>query len=140
MAFTYDTSTDTGKVRLLIPDAKAAAYMFEDAEIAVFLELEDGRIKRGAALALETMASSEAYTQKAIKLLDLSTDGPKVAAELRARAAALREQDAADALAVQEAADAANGYAGFEVAEWPLGPASHRDYVERARAQGWWSA
>lgn len=130
MAFTYDTATNTGKVRLLIFDTNAAAYVFEDAEIVVLLGLEGGRVKRGAALALETMASNEVYTQKAIRLLDLSTDGPKVAAELRARADALRTQDQADALDEGAAA----GDAGFEIAEWPLGPASTRDRFER---DGW---
>jgi hypothetical protein len=136
MSFSYLTSTDVGKMRLLIPDTNPAAHVFEDEELDACLGLEGGRVKRAAALALETMASNEAYTQKAIRLLDLSTDGPKVAAELRARAKSLREQDAADALTEQTA----DGYAGFEVAEWPLGPASDRDYLERRGAWGWWSA
>lgn len=132
MAFSFDLSTDTGKIRLLIPDTNAASAFFTDADVTAFLQMEGGRVKRAAALALETMASSEAYTQKAIRLLDLSTDGPKVAAELRARAAQLREQDAADVLA----ADIADGAAGFEIAEWPLGPASTRDRIERLGGWG----
>jgi hypothetical protein len=136
MAFTYLPTTAGGQVRLLIPDTNPAAHVFEDEELGVFLALEGGRVKRAAALALETMASNEAFTQKAIKLLDLSTDGPKVAAELRARAKVLREQDAAD-----EAKELnGDGYAGFEIAEWPLGPASDRDYLDRLRAWRWWGA
>lgn len=133
MSFTYLLSTDVGKIRLLIPDTNPAAHVFEDEELEGCLALEGGRVKRAAALALETMASNEAYTQKAIKLLDLSTDGPKVAAELRARAKTLREQDAADGLAE----DASAGHAGFEIAEWPLGPASARDYLARFATWRW---
>lgn len=132
MAFSFDLSTDTGKIRLLIPDADADVHVFSDEDLAAFLALEGGRVKRAAALALETMASSEAYTQKAIRLLDLSTDGPKVAAELRARAKTLREQDAA-AVSDEQTAE---GYVGFEVAEWPLGPASARDRIERLGGWG----
>lgn len=135
MAFTFLLSTNVGQVRLLIPDTNAAAHVFEDEDITALLGLEGGRVKRAAALALETMASNEAYTQKAIRLLDLSTDGPKVAAELRARAASLRSQDAADVLAE----DAAAGAAGFEIAEWPLGAASARDRIERLGGWGWYA-
>jgi hypothetical protein len=97
MAFTYDLTTDTGKVRLLIPDSRSTDYMFEDAEIAAFLTMESG-ILRAAAAALEVIASDNVMTLKVIRILDLQTDGTKVSAELRARAKALRAQaDAADA-------------------------------------------
>lgn len=97
MAFTYDLTTDTGKVRLLIPDSRSTDYMFEDAEIDAFLTMESG-ILRAAAAALEVIASDNVMTLKVIRILDLQTDGAKVSAELRARARALREQaDAADA-------------------------------------------
>lgn len=91
MAFTYDLSTDIGKIRLLIPDSQADSYVFEDAEIEAFLALETG-IRTAAALALETIASNEALVLKSIKLLDLSTDGAKVADSLLKRAATLRQQ------------------------------------------------
>jgi len=89
--FTYDVTTDAGKVRLLIPDNKANAWVFADIEIATFLGLETG-IKRAAALALETIASNEALVLKVIKLLDVQTDGAKVSDALLARAAKLRAQ------------------------------------------------
>lgn len=90
MAFSYTLSTDVGKVRLLIMDNNASAYLFEDDEISSFLSMEGDNVRRGAALALETMASNEAYVLKRITLLDLTTDGPAVAKELRARAESLR--------------------------------------------------
>ena len=111
MAFTYAIGTDRGKVRLLIPDRLATQYMFEDDEIDWFLTAESSVVKQAAALALETMASDEAYVQKAIKLMDLSTNGPAVAEALLKRAAMLRAQ--ADA----EAEDAL-GDDEFDYAEW----------------------
>lgn len=127
MTATYVLTTSIGQVRLLIPDSNIVTPVFTDEEITAMLLMENSRVKRGAALCLETMASSEAYVQKAIRLLDLSTDGPKVAAELRARAKTLRGQDADD-LTVEQAV---SGEALFEVAEWPLGPPSARDYLDR---------
>jgi hypothetical protein len=113
----------------MLPDNDPTAYVFTDEEIETFLALESGR-KRAVALALETMASNEAMVQKKIRLLDLSTDGPAVAAELRTRAAILREQAALDDMATDP---------GFEIAEWNLGTASVRDYTERQLGD-WWTA
>lgn len=106
--FTYDTTTDRGRVRLLIPDATHESYVFEDEEIDAFLSLETD-VRRSAALALETIASSQAMTLKVIRLLDLQTDGASVARSLMTRASALRKQ-AEDAEAMEE-----DG--GFEVIE-----------------------
>lgn len=111
MAFTYDLSTDVGKVRLLIMDNQSTGYLFEDAELSAFLTFESSNVKRGAALALETMASNDAYVLKMITLLDLTTNGPAVSRELRARAADLRSQALFD-----ESRD--NGGA-FDIAEMP---------------------
>ena len=110
MTFTYDIATDVGKVRMLIPDRNGAQYMFEDAEIEAFLEMEGNVIRRATALALETMASDEAYVQKAIRLMDLSTDGPATARALLTRAALLRSQAADEAAATSTVSE-------FDVAE-----------------------
>ena len=103
--FTYLLTNDIGKVRLLVPDNKAAAYCFEDAEITAFVTLE-GDVRTAAALALETIASDTAMTLKVISINGLSTNGPAVATSLLARAAKLREQ-----------ALIAGAGAGFDVAE-----------------------
>lgn len=124
MAFTYVLATNNGKVRLLIPDRTSGAgnYFLEDEEIAVMLAMESNNVKRTAALALETMASDEAYVQKMIKLMDLTTNGPAVAEELRARAAALRTQaDDEDAATTAE----------FDWAEWVVNPFSFRERVDK---------
>ena len=96
MAFTYDLTTDRGKVRLLSTDSVAAYEIFSDTEIDAFLSLESSGVKKAAALALETIASSEVLVQKRIKLLDLSTDGPAESDALLKRAGLLRAQAEAD--------------------------------------------
>jgi hypothetical protein len=93
LAFTYDITTDRGKTRGIIPDRVAADYFFEDDEIDAFLTME-GSIKCAAALALETLASNEAYVQKVIKLLDITTSGDRVSDALLKRADRLRAQAA----------------------------------------------
>jgi hypothetical protein len=90
--FTYDPTTNAGRVRLLIPDRSATEYVFEDDEIAALLAAEGENVKRAAALGLETIASDQALTLKVIRLLDLQTDGAKVSEALLARAERLRSQ------------------------------------------------
>lgn len=93
MAFTYDVSTDRGKVRLLITDVQEANPLFQDAEIDAFLALNTS-VRLAAAAALEVIAASEVLVLKKIVNLDLETDGPAVARELRELAKQLRAQDA----------------------------------------------
>lgn len=90
-----DPTTDIGLVRLLCTDLSETEPLFTDAQIQAFLDLEGG-VKLAAAQALDTIASNEALVSKAIRTMDLQTDGPAVAAELRARAKTLREQAAVD--------------------------------------------
>jgi hypothetical protein len=108
MTFTYDIATTRGQVRLLIPDTSVTGYVFEDAEIDAFLTLETD-VRRSAALALETIASSQALCLKVIRVLDLQTDGAKVADALLKRAAGLRDQ--------AEEAEAAEDGGAFDVIE-----------------------
>lgn len=122
MAFTYDPTTDAGKVRLLVPDTRPDDYLLEDEEVDAFLSLNGGNIRLAAADALDTVASNEALVHKAITLLDLRTDGPKVAESLRKRSATLRAQAA-------EESDA--GDPGFEIVENPLTPWQKRSYILR---------
>ena len=76
------------QVRLLIGDTEQE--IFEDTEIEAFLTINEGSIKRAAADALDTIASSEALLSKKISTQDRSTDGPAVADTLRKHADALR--------------------------------------------------
>lgn len=88
-----DPGTDVGMLRLLVTDVDEAYPILTDAQYAAFLDLEGGNVKRGAAAALEAIATSETLRSKKITTGDgLQTDGPAVAKELRERAAMLRAQ------------------------------------------------
>ena len=98
MSFSYDVTTDAGRVRLMIGDTREELPnfpMFDDSEIEAFLAMESDSVKGAAALAAETIAFSEALIHKKIKLLggDIETDGPAVAESLRKSAAAWRQQE-----------------------------------------------
>lgn len=92
MAFTYDVSTDRGKVRLLCTDTLESNAIFQDAEIDAFLSMNTS-VRLAAAAALEVIASNEVLVLKKIVNLDLETDGPAVARELREQAKQLRAQE-----------------------------------------------
>lgn len=91
MAITTDPATDVGRVRLLVTDLTEPALL-TDEQITALLAMEGGNVKAAAAAALETIARSETLISKKIRTQDLATDGPAVAQELRASAAALRAQ------------------------------------------------
>jgi hypothetical protein len=91
VAFTYDPATPLGRVRLIITDTDETNPIFQDPELEAFLALNDQDVRLAAADALDAIASNEALVQKRIKLLDLSTDGPAVAKELREHAKRLRD-------------------------------------------------
>lgn len=113
MAFTYDVSTDRGKVRLLITDVQEANPLFQDAEIDAFLTLNTS-VRMAAAAALEVIAASEVLVLKKITNLDLETDGPAVARELRELAKQLRAQDST--------------LGAFDIAEQIVDPFTEREY------------
>lgn len=89
MAFTYDLTTDIGKIRLIISDKTAADYHFEDAELQFFLTSE-GSINLAAAGALESWAAAYALNADTERIGDYSyAQSPtnkmlKMAASLRA--------------------------------------------------------
>lgn len=91
MTFTYDPTTDIGKVRLIVPDKVEDDSFFTDEEIEALLTVETGW-RRAAALALETIASDSAMVLQVIKIQNITTDGSKVAQSLLTRAKNLREQ------------------------------------------------
>lgn len=90
MTFTYDPTTDIGKVRMLIPDRVESDAILTDEEIDAYLEMNDDDIRYAAADALDMIASDQALTLKVITLLDLKTDGPATARALMERADKLR--------------------------------------------------
>lgn len=82
--------SDRERVRLLISDVGGTSgddFLFTDDEIDTFLEMRLGRVHLAAATALNTIAANETQVSKRIKYLELETDGPAVARELRELAA-----------------------------------------------------
>lgn len=97
-----DYTLPLGRVRLLILDTAddPADRLFTEEQLDAFLDLNAGNVRRTAAQALLVISLSEALLSKKIRTQDLSTDGPAVAAELRAQAKVLRDEaDAVDATA-----------------------------------------
>jgi len=92
MAFTYDVTNEIGRVRLIINDKVEATAIYSDEEIGAFLDLNEDSVKRGAAAALDSIASDQALVLKVIRTLDLSTDGASVARALREHAQRLRDE------------------------------------------------
>jgi len=91
MSFTYDLSTNVGKVRLMIPDNDSTAYDLQDAEIEYFLEQE------GNSVIYAAIACCQWLARKYAKQATFSADGMSFQASQRAqlfaeRARELREQ------------------------------------------------
>lgn len=105
---------DISRVRLLIADLPkdgeagcGTGTLLTDTQVEDLLDLSGGNVKRAAARALRTIATSEVLLSKKITQQDLSVDGPAVAAELRAQA------DALDAEAQREEDRAGGGTGAF---------------------------
>jgi hypothetical protein len=82
---------DRDDVRLLATDLGTGdEQLLTDAQIDTCLRINGQNVRRAAAEALEIIARSEVLVSKKIRTQDLATDGPAVAAELRASAAQLR--------------------------------------------------
>lgn len=132
MTVTNDTSNYIGLIRLRIFDNEPSDALFQDETITnVFGVLERQSIKRTAAFFLETIATRQALIQKVIKNLNLSTDGAKLATELRAQAKDLRDQaDIEDTFI--------NGASGWDFAEQIFDPFTERERIinEILRQQG----
>ncbi len=110
-------------VRLLCSDVGGedkASFIFTDEEIEAFLLLSEQNVRLAAAEALRTIAANEAQVSKRIKFLELSTDGPAVAAAL-IKAAESLEQKADDECDI-EIASFAPDYAAFDTDGLPILP------------------
>lgn len=64
MSFTYNTSTNIGKVRAIIGDVTSSTALLSDEQIQVFLDLKSNDIFMTAAMALRSMAASKAIVAK----------------------------------------------------------------------------
>lgn len=108
MSFTYDPTTNIGRVRRTIPDKDESNAFWTDAEIESFLADEDNSWRRATALALETMASDDLLVLKVVKVQNIETNTDRMMLALLKRAQKLRDD------AVVEEANAGDA---FEVAE-----------------------
>jgi hypothetical protein len=105
-----------------------ADAIFSDEEITALFSLEGSSLKRTAALALETIAANEALTTKAIRILELSMDGPAVARSLLDRALRLRTY--------ADAEDAQEGAGAFDIAEWTVNDFAAREIETNIALRG----
>ena len=126
--FTYDPTTDRGRVRMLITDRNAATEIFNDGEVDAYLLMMGNNVLRAAALALMTIASEEALQLKVIKLLELTTDGAKLADSLRRLA--LEYQEKADL------AEAAEAGGAFDYAEMVVDEFTYRERLDKEALRG----
>jgi len=94
--FTYDLTTAIGKVRMLIADTDFDSYDFNDDEVQAALTQEGDSLKRAAALLLLVLAANRSRLTVSVKRGAVSEDLTKLAADLRAQAAALVDSAASD--------------------------------------------
>lgn len=121
-SYTPGSGNALDDVRLLITDTDIPNNpIFQDEEIDRFLSLEDSNVRLASAMALEVIASQEALILKVLQVGDIRTDGAKLAAELRARAAVLR----------QEADEVIGGYVEMVVNDF-----SYRERLRSRRLRG----
>lgn len=93
MSLAYDVTTDVGKVRLIIGDTDATAYVFEDAEINYFLTDNSNNIALAAADALGAWMAKYATSPDSEKIGDYAYS-QKIIAHMNKLMKELREKDA----------------------------------------------
>jgi hypothetical protein len=98
MAFTYDISTNRGKVRALITDVDSTDYVFEDAEVDAFITLAPSNLFSAAALLCETWARSRSKLAASMRGADGSVTARYSMGSLLALAASLRSAALSGAL------------------------------------------
>lgn len=131
----YTLDLDVGLVTFNTAPSAAAAIVvtfrhaiLSDTQLQTLIDME-ASVKLAAAQALDVIASNEALVQKKVRLLDVQTDGPAVAAALRAHATALRKQ-ALDEIAIEDADNA------FDIAEWVIPPFGYRERIYNEALRG----
>jgi len=93
MTWTYDLSTNIGKVRLRVADTNEDRPVMGDEEYAAFLDMAGDSVTLASAMALETIATNEIMCLKVVNLMGaIVTDSASAAKQLRALAQTLREE------------------------------------------------
>jgi len=83
MAFTYDLTTNLGKVRNMIGDATDTGHILEDADINAFISMVNSDLYKAASLCLYRIAASQALLAKMKKAGDYQEDLRAIAKEVR---------------------------------------------------------
>lgn len=129
MTWTYDPTTDLGKVRLLSRENLEPQSVLTDEDLNGFLELEGAKVRLAGADALEYIANTQELLLRKITLTGaMSLDGPAVAADLRGQAKTLREEQfrldsAGMGGSIEPTPEEIAMWAGqFDWAEWALTP------------------
>lgn len=91
MAFTYNLSTNVGKVRNLVHDVTESTAIFSDDEITSILNLHDGDIFMAASTACLKIAMSKALTAKMRRAGDYWEDDREVMKHYREMSKVYRE-------------------------------------------------
>lgn len=87
MAFTYDLTTNRGKVRFLIPDNDSAAYDLEDAEVDYCLT------ETGSNIIAAAVKACKQLSRKYAKRVSFSADGASFQMSQRAEVFAARARE-----------------------------------------------
>lgn len=129
--FTYDTSTNLGKVRELINDTDAADFVMTDAKLNTYLSMAGNGLYRAAAIALIAISASRSLLAKKKSAGDYSEDLTYIAKECRETAKMYNEMaaiDAADELAVPADAQAEVVYDDFSAREIDINKSLRGEY------------
>lgn len=66
MSFTFNTSTNIGRVRALVQDTVEASAVLSDEEIQVYLDIASGDVLEAASMAAFAISAAKAATAKSI--------------------------------------------------------------------------
>ena len=99
MAFTYDITTDRGRVRFNLSDTDSTAYVFEDEELDQILTTEGG-VEGATAACLRALLASAARRAKYFAMQGLTLDSKSQVQSLQAALSAY-EVNAGPSVAVR---------------------------------------
>jgi ABC-type sugar transport system substrate-binding protein len=126
MAYTYAPATDRGKVRLLVMDwttesgpEQGTDYVFGDADIDAFLNLNDDDVWAAAADACRALAANNIAGALLIRLSGVDVDMKKIPAFWLAMADKYdRKSDDSDVVEYVDSIDHAVSFAGEDETEY----------------------
>jgi len=113
MTWTYDPSTDIGKVRLNCSDTDITRKVMDDEDYQAFLDMSGGSVALASAKALEAIAVNEILCLKVVNLMGaIVTDAASAAKQLLAQAKTLRAEYA-------QLGDGGPGFLSIELVNGP---------------------